>query len=101
MFLVSSSLDFQSGWSLLVHCVVSWTISSVLYTSWVRSSPVQKMGIVEDVCEATARQAASLPHASGGLGLRSARKTHLSAFWASWFDSLHMVQKFDIPFWRC
>ena len=28
-----------------------------------------------------------------GLGLRSPRRTHPSAFWASWADLLHMVQK--------
>ena len=47
------------------------------------------MGISEDVCEATAREAASLPLALGGLGLRSARRTHPSAYWASWADSFH------------
>ena len=36
---------------------------------------------------------ASLPLALGGLGLRSASRTHPSAYWASWADSLHMVQK--------
>ena len=52
------------------------------------------MGIAEeDACEATAREAASLPLALGGLGLRSAQRTHPSAYWAGWADSLHMVQK--------
>ena len=51
------------------------------------------MGISEVVCEATAREAASLPLVLGGLGLRSACRTHPSAYWARWDDSFHMVQK--------
>ena len=54
---------------------------------------VRHDGIAEDTCEAIAREAASLPLALGGPGLRSARRTHPSAYWASWADSLHMVQK--------
>ena len=45
------------------------------------------MGISEVACEATAREAASLPLVLGGLGLRSACRTHPSAYWARWDDS--------------
>ena len=98
--------DLQSAWSLLVHCAASRAnyFLRVVPPELERSSPahmtdpcghvcVNMMGIAEDACETTAREAASLPLALGGLGLRSARRTHPSAYWASWADSLHMVQK--------
>ena len=38
-----------------------------------------------------------LPLAFGGLGLRSARRTATSAYWASWGDSLNMISKRHPP----
>ena len=39
-----------------------------------------------------ARHLASLPVRSGGLGIRSACRTAVPAFWASWADALPMLQ---------
>ena len=43
-------------------------------------------------CSRNARDLSSLPLSLGGLGLRSATKTRVSAYWASWADTLPMVQ---------
>ena len=51
------------------------------------------MGIGEGECQDSARSAATLPLALGGLGLRSALRTRSSAFWASWADCFPMVFK--------
>ena len=42
--------------------------------------------------KAVRHQLASLPMRMGGLGLRSAVRTSPAAFWASWADSLSMIQ---------
>ena len=43
---------------------------------------------------ATERQGlASFPFASGGCGLRSAMRSRVPARWASWADSLRMIQR--------
>ena len=39
-----------------------------------------------------ARELATLPMRLGGLGVRSARRIAPAACWASWADSLHMMQ---------
>ena len=52
------------------------------------------MGVLDipgDLCTASARAAASLPLAFGGIGLRSAVRTSAAAYWASWGDSLEMI----------
>ena len=49
--------------------------------------------IPEDQCEATARTASTMPLVLGGMGLRSAARTSLPAYWASWGDCLHMVHQ--------
>ena len=40
---------------------------------------------------ANSRRIATLPMRLGGLGLRSARRTSASAYWASWADALPMI----------
>ena len=35
----------------------------------------------------------TLPLSLGGLGLRSARRTCVAAYWASWADALPMIQE--------
>ena len=40
-----------------------------------------------------ARHIATLPMRLGGLGLRAATRTAPGAFWASWADALHMIDK--------
>ena len=39
-----------------------------------------------------AKQIASMPARSGGLGLRLASRTAIAAFWASWADALPMLE---------
>ena len=95
--------DLQSAWALLVHCAANYFLRVVppelgedfasAHDRSLWTCLCNMMGIAEDACEATAREAASLPLALGGLGLRSALRTHPSAYCASWADSLHMVQK--------
>ena len=43
-------------------------------------------------CEATVRDAAGMPLSLEGLGLRSAIRSRVPAFWASWSDCLPMIQ---------
>ena len=47
----------------------------------------------QNSCEGSARAASQLPLAFGGLGLRSAERTRTPAYWASWADSLSMIQQ--------
>ena len=57
------------------------------------------MGISEVDCEATAREAASLPLALGGLGLKSASGTHLTRF--TWCRSaIQVLLVTSSPNWR-
>ena len=44
-------------------------------------------------CDSSAKDAATLPLALGGLGLRSAVHTSVSAYWASWADSFAMIHQ--------
>ena len=100
---IPSLPDLQSAWSLLLLC------ASARANYFLRLPPEFGRGVrqgsrqilvgmflhhvSEVTCEATEREAASLPLALGGLGLGSASRTHPSAHWTSWADSLHMVQK--------
>ena len=43
--------------------------------------------------QAVAQDIASLPMRMGGLGIRSASRLALAAFWASWADALPMLEK--------
>ena len=54
-------------------------------------SPGQFLGTDLEQCEAGMRDVATLPLVLGGLGLRSAARTSLSAFWASWADAIPMM----------
>ena len=49
------------------------------------------LGVAVDQCDAVARATASL--SMGGVGLRSAARTCVPAFWASWADSLAMIRE--------
>ena len=50
------------------------------------------LGMPENLCDETTRHAATLPLALGGLGLRSAERSRVAAHWASWADTLPMIQ---------
>ena len=51
------------------------------------------LGVPPDSCEGSARAASQLPLAFDGLRLRSAERTRTPAYWASWADSLSMIQQ--------
>ena len=93
---IPSLPDLQSAWSLLLHCASARAnyflrvVTPELGEEFARAHDrslwaclCTMMGISEVACEAAAREAASLPLALGGLGLRSASRTHPSAYWAS------------------
>ena len=46
-----------------------------------------------DACARSAKDAASLPLAFGGMGLRSAVRTAVPAYWTSWGDALSMISQ--------
>ena len=46
-----------------------------------------------DGCGEPARNTATLPLSLGGLGLRSAQRSSVAAYWASWADALPMIQE--------
>ena len=96
--------DVQSAWALLLHC------GAARANCFLRVIPPQRslryaqdhdealwnclcgvLDVPADLCVASARAAASLPLAFGGLGMRSAVRTSTAAYWASWGDSLEMI----------
>ena len=92
---IPSLPDLQTAWSLLLHCasaranyflrVVPPGLGEEFALAHDRSlwaCLCAMTGISEVACEATAREAASLPLALGSLGLRSACRTHPSVYWA-------------------
>ena len=46
-----------------------------------------------DACDRSARDVVSLPLAFGGMGLRSAVRTAVPAYWSSWEDALSMISR--------
>ena len=115
---IPSLPDLQSAWSLLLHCasaqanyflrVVPPELGEEFATphdSSLWACLCTMMGISEVDCEATAREAASLPLAVGGLGLRSASKTlrrtgpGLTRF--TWCKSaIQVLLVTSLPTWR-
>ena len=97
--------DVQSSWCLLLHCaaaranycirVVPPELSDEFATShdnalWMCLSRV--LDIPPDACDRSARDVASLLLAFGGMGLRSAVRTAVSAY-SSWGDALSMISQ--------
>ena len=86
--------DVQSAWLLLLHCASARcnfqlrVVRPELVNSFAES---HDQGAVE-TCDGLTRATATLPLSLGGLGLRSAARTRESAHWASWADTLSMVQ---------
>ena len=99
---IPSIFDVQSAWLLLLHCA-SARANYQLRT--VRPSAVEGFARAHDAglwqClsnilridpDATVRDAACMPLSLGGVGLRSAYRTRVPAFWVSWSDCLPMIQ---------
>ena len=98
--------DVQSAWLILLHCAAARAnyllrvVPPELVRQFAESHDAglwrclcQILDIPEGQCEATARIASSMPLLLGGIGLRSAVRTSLPAYWASWGDCLHMVHQ--------
>ena len=97
--------DVQSAWLILLHCASARAnyLLRVVRPELVRHFAeshdglwrclCQILDIPEGQCEPTVRIASTMPLVLGGIGLRSAVRTSLPAYWASWRDCLHMVHQ--------
>ena len=95
--------DLQSAWSLLLHCAsakANYLLRVVEPDAVAEFARAHDQGIWKCLCELLhvdpvqreeTTLSASLPLSLGGLGLRSAARTSVSAFWASWADTLPMI----------
>ena len=97
--------DVQSAWALLSHCAAARTtyfirvVPPECVSNFARSHDTalweclcRMLGVPPNSCQGSARAASQLL-AFGGLGLRSAERTRTPAYWASWADSLSMIQQ--------
>ena len=98
--------DVQSAWALLLHCA---NARATYLLRVVRPEMVQRfadghdrglwrclstiLGVHPEQCDLAAKEVATLPLTWRGLGLRSAVRTSVSAYWASWADSLAMIHQ--------
>ena len=98
--------DVQSAWLLLLHCASTRAnfclrvIRPELALQFARGHDARLwqclsriLGMPENFCDEITRHAATLPLALGGLGLRSAERSRVAAHWASWADTLPMIQE--------
>ena len=88
--------DLQCAWLLLLHCAsarANFQLRTVDPASTGEFSEAHDQGIWQCLCNIlqidptqaqTVKDIASLPLVSGGLVLRSARRTRVPAHWASW-----------------
>ena len=92
--------DVQSAWALLLHCAnarATYLLQVVRLAEahdrglWRCLSTI--LGVHPEQRDPAAKDDATLPLALGGLGLRSAVRTRVSAYWASWADSLAMIHQ--------
>ena len=96
--------DLQSSWLFLTFCAATranYTLRNVqpelaLWFAVQHDANVWQcfcnlLGVNPDQIPANSVQTASLPLRLGGLGLRSAERTLPAAHWASWADSLAMI----------
>ena len=87
--------DVQSAWALLLHCAnarANYSLRVVrpeLVTQFAEAHDegiwrcmCAVLGVATDQCDALAKATASLPLSMGGVGLRSAARTCVPAFWA-------------------
>ena len=99
--------DLQAAWLLLSFCAASRanfylrTLSPDHSRSFAVSHDaniwncLSRMLIIgpDDAVQSNSQAISQLPLRLGGLGLRCATRTAIPAFWASWADSLHMIQQ--------
>ena len=97
--------DVQSAWLLLLHCASAranyqlrvMPPECVLEFARAHDENMWRglctiLEVPTTACSRNARDLSSVPLSLGGLGLRGAIRTRVSAYWASWADTLPMVQ---------
>ena len=95
--------DLQSAWLILLHCAsarANYLLRVVEPQSVVAYARTHDDVVWTCMCallninttqEEDIRSCANLPLVLGGVGLRSATRTSVSAYWASWADCLPMM----------
>ena len=97
--------DVQSAWLILLHCA---SARAKCYIRALHPAATSAFAAAHDarlwqcLCSIlqldpvqvdVVRETATVPLSLGGLGLRSAQRTRIPAFWASWADSLAMIRQ--------
>ena len=98
--------DVQSAWLLLLHCASARAnyLLRVVRPEWVDQFALSHdesvwsclctiLRIPANTGHEHTKITSTLPLSLGGLGLRSARRTCVAAYWASWADALPMIQE--------
>ena len=96
--------DVQGAWLLLVHCAsarANYFLRSVRPEAVAEYAGLHDAGLWEclsrilqvdlSTCGQDTHDVATLLLALGGLGLRSAERTSVPAYWASWADCMPMI----------
>ena len=105
-WIVPAIPDLQAAWLLLSYCasaranfvlrIVRPELAGefcVLHDAAIRKCHTTILGVQASAIPELTHRTVSLPFTRGGLGLQSASRTHIAAYWASWVDGLAMVQK--------
>ena len=97
--------DVQSAWLLLLHCAsarANYLMRAVSPDSTAEFAQSHDEALWQCLClilridptqTPEVRDAAALPLSLGGLGLRSACRMKVPAYWASWADCLGMIHQ--------
>ena len=97
--------DVQSAWLLLLHCASArsnYQLRSVPPNASAEFAAIHDAGLCRCFCSIlqldpaqadSVRETATVPLSWGGLGLSSAVRTRVLAFWASWADSLGLIHQ--------
>ena len=98
--------DVQSAWFLLLHCAAARAnfylrvVPTDFVVQFARTHNASSwqctcriLGIPVTLCDEMAKATATFPLALGGMGLRSADRSRVAAHWASWADTLPMIQE--------
>ena len=97
--------DVQSAWLILLHCAsarANYYIRALHPVATSAFAAAHDAGLWQCLCSFlqldpvqvdVVRETATVPLSLGGLGLRSAQRTRIPAFWASWAYSLAMIRQ--------
>ena len=98
--------DVQRAWLLLVHCAsarANYFLRSVRPEAVAEYAGLHDAGLWKclsrilqvdlSTCGWDTHDVATLPLALGGLGLRSAERASVPAYWASWADCMPMIRE--------